>query len=99
MCNEIIPRDFFLLKLMKNDNLDEGMMEEAGCLLRRRSFLNSGGHFFNTSMEEEREIEQFGSCEMHEKSDMVSIDSGESSLTSEVFHDYLHEGGITSQQI
>lgn len=36
---------------------------------------------------------------MHEKSDMVSIDSGESSLASEVFHDYLHEGGITSQKI
>lgn len=56
MRNESIPRDLFLLKLMKNDNLDEGVMEEIGCLLRRSFFLNSGGHFLNTSMEEEREI-------------------------------------------
>ena len=50
MCNESIPIYFFLLKMMKNDNLDEGVMEEVGCLLRRRFFLNSGGHFLNTSM-------------------------------------------------
>ena len=56
MCNESIPRDLFLLKLMKNDNLDEGVMEEAGCLLRKRFFLNNRGHFVNTSMEEERNI-------------------------------------------
>ena len=29
MCNESILRDFLLLKLMKNDNLDEIMMEKA----------------------------------------------------------------------
>ena len=56
MGDERMPRDIPLLKLMKNDDFDEGVMEEAGCLLRRRFFLNSGGHFLNTSVEEEREI-------------------------------------------
>ena len=50
MGDESIPRDLSLFKLMKNDNFDEGVMEEACCLLRRRLFLNSGGHFLNTSM-------------------------------------------------
>ena len=33
MGDESIPRDLPLLKLMKNDDVDEGVMEEAGCLL------------------------------------------------------------------
>ena len=45
MGDESIPRDLPLLKLMNNDDFDEGVMEEVGCLLRRRLFLNSGGHF------------------------------------------------------
>ena len=33
MGDESIPRDLPLLKLMKNDDFDEGVMEEAGCLM------------------------------------------------------------------
>ena len=50
MGDESIPRYLLILKLMKNDSFDEGVMEEAGCLLRKRLFLNNGGHFLNTSM-------------------------------------------------
>ena len=95
MRNESLPRHSFLFKLVKDDDFDERMMEKTSFLLSRRSLLNKGGHLVYAFAEEEREIQHLSPSEMHQKSDMIGINSRISPLTCEIFHDGFHKGRIT----
>ena len=97
MGNETLPRNSFIFKLVKDDDFDERMMEKTSFLLRRRFLLDQGGHLFYAFIEEEREIQQLSSCEMHEEPNVIGINSGISPFTCEILHDNSHDGGIAAQ--
>ena len=79
---------------MENNDLDQGVMIKTAHLLRVWLLLHKMSHLLNVPEKEIREVQHPHPGKMHEKPDVICVQPGESSLTSEIFHDDFHHGNI-----
>ena len=79
---------------MEDNDLDHKVMKEVVHFLIMLFPINYVCHFLNAPEQIIRNIEHFDSCEVHEQSNMVCVEFGKSSFTSEVLHDDFHHGRI-----
>ena len=60
----------------------------------RRLPLNQGGHLLNIPANKIGEIHHSHPSEVHQRSDVVSIQARKSALTAEIFNYEFHQGSI-----
>ena len=80
--------------MMKNNNFDQGVMVDAIHMLRVWILLHKASHLINVSKQKVWEVQHFHPCKVHEETDVVSVQPGKSTLTSEIFDDDPHQGDI-----
>ena len=80
---------------MQNNNLDQLKMIKATKLLRKRFPLHQCSHLLNISTYEIGEIHHPHSSEMHQQSNMVSVQVRKPPFTGEIFDNELHEWSIS----
>ena len=71
ICNEYVPWDVLLLKLMHEYHLDEGMVKKTLNVVIIIALLYSICHCFNVVGEIVRYVKHSDSSEVHEESDMI----------------------------
>ena len=97
--NESLPCNVQLFEVMKDNDLDELMMENVVHLKLILCVMYHIGHLINASVQIIGNVEKFHPSEMHEKPDVIVVQLGEPYLTSEVFHDDFHHGRKPVQQL
>ena len=71
ICNECVPWDVFLLKLMHDYHLDKGMVKNTLHLIIIIPAFYNVCHLVNVVGEIVGYVKHFDSSEVHEESDMV----------------------------
>lgn len=84
---------------MEDNDLDQRVMKEIVHLLLIPFSLNCVCHFLNAHEQIISNIEHFDSCEVHEQSDMVGVESGKSAFTSELLHNDFHYGSMCIKKV
>lgn len=77
--------------MVKNNDFDQRVMIYVVQLLRVWLLLHKVSYFFNVSKHEIWYIHHHYHGEVHEEYNMVRIQLGESTFTSEIFDDNLHQ--------
>lgn len=75
---------------MNDRNFDENKMINTSELLLRGLVLHKSGHLLYVSEYEVRNVHHPYPGKMHQQPDVISIQAGESTLTSEILHDEIH---------
>ena len=83
-----------MIKLVHDYHFDDGVVENTLHLMTIIPFLYNVSHLVNVAEEKIGYVKHSDASEMHEKPDMIGIESRKPPLTGEVFHDDFHHGDI-----
>ena len=88
--DKILPWDALLSQLMYDHKLNQTIMIEDPILLCWALPLHQGHHPLNVPANKILNVHHPHPGEMHEKPDVISIETREPSLIAEIFHDQFH---------